>query len=87
MPINWYLQAELRLLTTDWAGMTQNFVTTFLFESEHPTVDQALQIIRQKVFEGVTTPPMMQTEDEEILTSEPGIVIMLTPKKMMTPET
>jgi hypothetical protein len=48
-PINWYLQAELCLITTDWQGMTQNFVTTFLFESQYPSVDQALQIVRQKV--------------------------------------
>jgi hypothetical protein len=41
-PINWYLQAELRLITTDWKGMTQNFVTTFLFEIKYPSVDQAL---------------------------------------------
>jgi hypothetical protein len=45
-PINWYLQAELRLITTDWEGMTQNFVTTFLFESQYPSVDQALQIVK-----------------------------------------
>jgi hypothetical protein len=38
-PINWYLQAELRLITTDWEGMTLNFVTTFLFESQYPSVD------------------------------------------------
>ena len=50
-PINWYLQAELCLITTDWEGMTQNFITTFLFESEYPSVDQELQIVRQKVFE------------------------------------
>jgi hypothetical protein len=41
-PINWYLQAELHLITTDWKGMTQNFITTFLFESQYPSVDQAL---------------------------------------------
>jgi hypothetical protein len=41
-PINWYLQAELRLITEDWEGMTQNFITTFLFESPYPSVDQAL---------------------------------------------
>ena len=62
-PINWYLQAELRLLTTDWAGITQNFITTFLFESEYPTVDQALHIVRKKVFEEVPTPPLKE-EDE-----------------------
>jgi hypothetical protein len=42
MPINWYLEAELRLTTTDWQGMTHNFVATFLFESQHPLVYQAL---------------------------------------------
>jgi hypothetical protein len=45
-PINWYLQAELHLITTDWEGMTQNFVTTLLFKSQYPSVDQALQIVR-----------------------------------------
>ena len=49
-PINWYLQAELCLITIDWEGMLQNFVTTFLFESEFPSVDQALNIVRHKVF-------------------------------------
>jgi hypothetical protein len=33
IPINWYLQAELRLVTIDWYGMTQNFIAKFLFES------------------------------------------------------
>jgi hypothetical protein len=41
-PINWYLQAKLCLITTDWEGMLQNFVTTFLSESEFPFVDQGL---------------------------------------------
>jgi hypothetical protein len=41
-PINWYLQAELHLIIADWEGMTQNFVTIFLFESQYPAVDQAL---------------------------------------------
>jgi hypothetical protein len=40
--IKWYLQAELRLITIDWKGMTQDFVTTFLFEIQYPSVDQAL---------------------------------------------
>jgi hypothetical protein len=42
MPINWYLYAELRLITTNWYGMTHNFISTFLFESQYPTVDQDL---------------------------------------------
>jgi hypothetical protein len=45
-PINRYLQAELHLIIADWEGMTHNFVTTFLFESQYPLVDQELQIVR-----------------------------------------
>jgi hypothetical protein len=63
-PINWYLQAELCLTTSDWYGMTQKFITTFLFESQYPSLDQALQIMRQKVFEEVPNPPLEQEEEE-----------------------
>jgi hypothetical protein len=63
-PINWYLQEELRLITADWEGMLQNFVTTFLFESEFPSVDQALKIVRQKVFKESSSLPLEQEEDE-----------------------
>jgi hypothetical protein len=44
--------------------MTQNFIATFLFESQYPTVDQALQIIRQKAFEEAPNPPLDQEKDE-----------------------
>jgi hypothetical protein len=64
MPINWYLQAELHLITMDWEGVTQNFVTTFLFESQFPSVDQALQIFRQKVLEEAFSLSLEQKEDE-----------------------
>jgi hypothetical protein len=63
-PINWYLEAELQLTTADWQGMTQNFVATFLFENQHPLVDQALQVVRQKVFEEAPSLPVEQEEDE-----------------------
>jgi hypothetical protein len=63
-PINWYLQAELRLITTDWEGMNQNFVTTFLFESQYLSVDQALKIVRRRVFEEASSLPLEQKEDE-----------------------
>jgi hypothetical protein len=65
-PINWNLQAELCLITTDWYGMTQNFITMFLFESQYPKLDQALQIVRQKVFEEAPNLPFAQEEDEWI---------------------
>jgi hypothetical protein len=45
-PINWYLQAEMRFITLEWEGMIHNFITTFLFESEFPSVDRALQMVR-----------------------------------------
>jgi hypothetical protein len=63
-PINWYLQEELCLTTANWKGMTQNFVATFLFECQHPLLDQALQVVRQKVFEEAPSFPVEQEEDE-----------------------
>ena len=44
--------------------MTQNFVTTFLFEIQYPSIDQSLQIVRQKVFEEASSLPLEQEEDE-----------------------
>jgi hypothetical protein len=52
------------LATLDWYGMTQNFITTFLFEIQHPTVDQYLQIVRQKVFEEAPNLPFEKEKDE-----------------------
>jgi hypothetical protein len=63
-PFNSYLHAELYLIIVDWEGMIKNFVTTFLFESEYPSVDQALQIVRQKVFKEASSLPLEQEEDE-----------------------
>jgi hypothetical protein len=44
--------------------MTHNFVTTFLFEIQYPMVDQALQVVRQKVFDEAPSLPLEQEEDE-----------------------
>jgi hypothetical protein len=46
--------------------LTQNFVATFLFESQHPLVDQDLQVVRERVFEEAPSPPVEQEEDEWI---------------------
>ena len=46
--------------------MNKNIIDTFLVES-YPTVDKALQIIRQKVFEEVHNPPLDQEKDEWIV--------------------
>jgi hypothetical protein len=64
IPINWYLQAELCLITSDSEGMIQNFVTTFLFDNEFPSVDQSLQIVRQNIFKEAYGLPLEQEEDE-----------------------
>jgi hypothetical protein len=47
--------------------MTQKFVTTFLFDFQYPTVDQALQVVTQKVFEEAPSLPLEQEEDEWIV--------------------
>jgi hypothetical protein len=65
-PINWYLQEELCLITADWKGMTQNFVATFLFESQYPLVDQAFQVVRHKLFEEAPSLYVDQEGDEWI---------------------
>jgi hypothetical protein len=44
--------------------MTQNFVTTFLFESQFTLVDQALHIFRQKVFEEAFSLSLKKEENE-----------------------
>jgi hypothetical protein len=63
-PINWYLQAELHLITTDWEGMIPKNNSTFLFESEYPSVEKALKIVRHKVFQEESSLPMEQEQDE-----------------------
>jgi hypothetical protein len=63
-PINWYLQAKLHLNTANWYDMTQKFVAKFLFESQYPTVDQDLHIVRQIFFEEAPTLPVEKEEDE-----------------------
>jgi hypothetical protein len=44
--------------------MTQNFVNTFLFEIQYPSVDQELQVVRKKVFEEASNLPFEKEEDE-----------------------
>jgi hypothetical protein len=65
-PINWYLQEELHLTTSDWYGMTQNFIATFSFGSQYPSLDQDLQFVRHKFFEEAPSLLVEQEEDEWI---------------------
>jgi hypothetical protein len=64
MPINWYIQAELRFTTSDCYYMTQKCIATFLFESQYPTIDKYLQVVRHKVFEEEPNLPLEQEEYE-----------------------
>jgi hypothetical protein len=65
-PINWYLQAELGLTTSDWYNMNQKFIATFSFEIQYPSVYQDLQVVKQKVIEKAPSLPEEQEEDEWI---------------------
>jgi hypothetical protein len=46
--------------------MTQNLLATILFEIQYPTVDQALQVVRRKVFEEEPNLILEQEDDEWI---------------------
>ena len=49
-PITCYASMELRQGTQDWEGIVKQFAHTFEFTDEHPTVDVALQTIKEKIF-------------------------------------
>jgi hypothetical protein len=44
--------------------MTQNFVATFLFEIQYPTVDKSLQFVRHKLFKEAPNFPVEKEKDE-----------------------
>ena len=62
VPRNWYTETELRKGTTTWPLMIDSFLLTFAFESEYPKVDQALQVIKSKIFEDCTISVQAQPE-------------------------
>ena len=62
IPRNWYTETELRKGTTTWPLMIDNFLLTFAFESEYPSVYQALQVIKSKIFEDCTISESAQPE-------------------------
>ena len=42
--------------------MIENFLLTFSFESQYPSIDQALKIIKTKIFDDCTLPIYSQPE-------------------------
>ena len=49
-PRTWYASMELRQAIQDWEGLTKQFRQTFEFADEKPTVDAAVQTIKEKIF-------------------------------------
>ena len=59
---NWYTETELRRGTITWPLMIDSFELTFSFESEYPSINQALDIIKTKIFEDYTLSVHTQPE-------------------------
>ena len=49
-PKTWYTYAKLRQGTQDCERLTKQFLHTFEFADEHPTIDVALQGVKEKIF-------------------------------------
>ena len=49
-PRHWYMEIELRRGTENWHILRENLYLTF-DQSEHPSVDDALQLVRMKIAE------------------------------------
>ena len=50
-PMNWYTKIELRRGTKSWSLLTEVFHLTFGFELEYPKIEDALGVIRMKLFD------------------------------------
>jgi hypothetical protein len=50
IPVNWYIDQELRKGTKTWAPLQQNFTVTFSFEHENPNIETTLKWIRDFIF-------------------------------------
>jgi len=53
---NWYTKTELHRGMITWLVMIDIFLLMFTFESEYPSIDQALEIIKTKIFDDCTLP-------------------------------
>ena len=50
---NWYTLVELQRGTLEWDELATRFTHTFEFAGDHPTIDAALQIMKEKIFEEI----------------------------------
>lgn len=53
IPKNWYIQLEMRRETVSWEALTSNFVHTFSAYEDDLMVETALQLEKEKIFEGI----------------------------------
>ena len=51
IPKSWYSEAELCRGIETWSLLIEGFQLTFSFESEYPEIDDALEVIRMKLFD------------------------------------
>jgi hypothetical protein len=50
IPVNWYMNHEMRKGTKTWVTLQHNFTITFSFDHENPNIDVALKRIRNIIF-------------------------------------
>lgn len=51
IPRNWYIELELRRGTKTCGEMVNHFIGTFSFEDENPTIDIALQVVKENIWD------------------------------------
>ena len=62
IPKNWYTETELCRGTITWPLMIDSFELTFSFATEYSSINQALDIIKTKIFEDCTLSVHTQPE-------------------------
>lgn len=50
-PRHWFMETKLRHGTESWYTLTDNLYLTFEYQSEHPLVDDALELVHLKITE------------------------------------
>ena len=56
IPMNWYLETELRHSNTEWDVLKEGFLLTFIFEDGFTSIEEALQEIKVVNFRTPTSP-------------------------------
>ena len=53
IPRNWYTSAELRRGNIEWDTLATRFTHTFELVNDHSSINVALQIIKETIFEDI----------------------------------